>query len=146
MSNSSVFQRSQFKQIKHSVLVGREFIKGQLVWRLATPESMANLLMRYFHSVSIYWEKWSCLNQLSPDTGRAGVRQRGWGWVLDSEWPVRDGVLPQLEPHSALVAAFWGATALRSLGRGGPIVTRGRAVSLEPGSADTQWMCLGWNE
>lgn len=29
------------------------------------------------------------------------MRQRGGGWVLGREWPERDSVLPQLEPHSA---------------------------------------------
>lgn len=75
------------------------------------------------------------MDQLSPGTERAGVRQRGGGWVLGREWPVRDSVLPQLEPHSALVAAFRGATALGSLGRGGPVV---KEVGQYPLSLDQQ--------
>lgn len=87
--------------------------------------------MHFFHSLSIYWEKWSYLNQPSPGTEGAGGRQRRGGRVLATEWPhVRGSILPPLEPHSALVAAFWGATALWSLGRGVPTVTCRRQGSV----------------
>ena len=77
MSSWSVFQRSQFKQIKCSVLVGREFRKGQLVWRWASPEPIASLLTHYFHSLSISWtarrSSQSILKEISPGISLEGM-------------------------------------------------------------------------